>query len=80
MVASRSLGRGEGAALRRERSSHPAMNWLNTPPLFKTILDLGVLFVTTEVPLLFGAVALYRRRWQRPSDAAKAPAVSELYR
>jgi hypothetical protein len=56
------------------------MNWLNTPPLFKTILDLGVLFVTTEVPLLFGAVALYRRWWQRPSDAAKAPAVSELYR
>lgn len=54
MAASRSFGRGEGTALRRERSSHPAMNWLNTPLLIKTILDLGVLFVTVLLMMTVG--------------------------
>jgi predicted Na+-dependent transporter len=54
MAANRSFGRGEGAALGRERSSHPAMNWLNTPLLFKPILDLGVLFVTALLMITVG--------------------------
>ena len=39
----------------------------------------AAVYFATEVPLLFGAVALYRRWWARASDAAKAPAVSELH-
>jgi bile acid:Na+ symporter, BASS family len=37
----------------------------------------AAVYFATEVPLLFGAVALYRRWWARASDEAKAPALSE---
>ena len=39
----------------------------------------AAVYFATQVPLLFGAVALYRRWWARASDATKAPTVSELY-
>ena len=69
------------------------MNWLNTPLLFKPILDPGVLFVTVLLMITVGMelegrhfrqvaqrkFALYRRWWARASDATKAPAVSELH-
>ena len=69
------------------------MNWLNTPLLFKTILDLGVLFVTVLLMITVGMelegrhfrqvaqrkFALYRRWWAHASDEAKAPALSESH-
>jgi ACR3 family arsenite efflux pump ArsB len=39
----------------------------------------AAVYFVTEVPLLFGAVALYRRWWARASDAAKVPAAPELH-
>jgi bile acid:Na+ symporter, BASS family len=39
----------------------------------------AAVYFATEVPLLFGAVALYRRWWAHASDPAKAPAAPELY-
>jgi BASS family bile acid:Na+ symporter len=39
----------------------------------------AAVYFLTEVPLLFVAVALYRRWWADASDAAEAPAAPELY-